>query len=165
LTSTLASTFIFGGPMREEVKIKKWEGEIPVHYLYTYGLAGEKFFREIKDHGKFVATKCSKCNVTYVPPRIYCECCFAELKDYIDVGTKGTVETYTICHESLEGGRLSKPEVIACVKIDNTDGGVVHRLLGIETSKIKIGMKVDAVFADPSKRTGNINDILGFRAV
>jgi len=142
---------------------KKWEGEIPVHYLYTFGLAGEKFFREIKDHGTFVGTHCDKCDVTYVPPRIYCERCFAELQNYKDVGTKGTVETYTVCHESLEGKRLSKPEIIACVRIDGTGGGLVHRLSGVEPSKIKIGMKVEAVLADSAKRTGTINDILHFR--
>lgn len=151
--------------MGKEIITKKWEGEIPVHYLYTYGLAGEKFFREIKDRGTFVATKCDKCNVTYVPPRIYCERCFAELGNYKDVGTKGTVETYTICHESLEGKRLSKPEVIACVRIDGTDGGIVHRLAVNDRAKVKIGMKVEAVFADTAKRTGNISDILHFRPI
>ena len=145
--------------MAQEIKTKKWDGEIPVHYLYTYGIAGEKFFREIKDKGTFVATKCDKCNVTYVPPRIYCERCFAELKDYKDVGTKGTIETYTICSESLDGKRLPKPEIIACIRIDGTDGGLIHRL----SEPSKIGTKVEAVFAEPSKRTGSINDILYFR--
>lgn len=151
--------------MTNEVKTKKWDGEIPVHYLYTYGLAGENFFRAVKDKGTFVATRCTKCNVTYVPPRIYCERCFAELTNYSDVGTKGTVETYTVCHESLEGKRLQKPEIIAGVRIDGTDGGLVHRLAGIEPGNVKIGMKVEAVFAEPAKRTGAITDILHFRPI
>ncbi len=151
--------------MASEIKTKKWDGEIPVHYLYTYGLAGEKFFRAVKEKGTFVATKCGKCNVTYVPPRIYCERCLAELGDYFDVGTKGVVETYTVLHESLEGKRLSRPEIVACVRIVGTDGGVIHRLSGVEPSAVKIGMKVEAIFAEPSKRTGSINDILHFRPI
>ena len=142
---------------------RKWEGEIPVHYLYTYGLAGERFFREIKEKGTFIGTRCDKCNVTYVPPRIYCERCFTELNNFKDVGTKGSIETYTVCHESLEGKKLTQPEIIACVKIDGTDGGLVHRLSGVEPSKVKIGMKVEPVFVDPPKRTGAITDILHFR--
>ena len=141
--------------MGKEIETKKWEGEIPVHYLYTYGLAGEKFFREIKDRATFVATKCDKCNVTYVPPRIYCERCFAELGNYKDVGTKGTVETYTVC----------RSEIIAVVRLDGTDGGLVHRLSVTDPAKVNIGMKVEAVFADSAKRTGTINDILHFRPV
>lgn len=146
-----------------EIKTKKWEGEIPVHYLYTYGIAGEKFFREIKDNGKFVGTKCEKCNVTYVPPRIYCERCFAELGNYFDVGTKGTVETYTLCAESFDGTKLSKPVGIAGIRIDGTQGGLVHRISEIEPKNIKIGMRVEAVFAEKSKRTGHISDISHFR--
>lgn len=148
-----------------EIKTKKWEGEIPVHYLYTYGIAGEKFFREIKDNGKFIGTKCEKCNATYVPPRIYCERCFAELPNYFDVGTKGTVETYTLCTESSDGTKLSKPVAIAGIRIDGTQGGLIHKISDIEPQNIKIGMRVEAVFAEKSKRTGHISDILHFRPV
>lgn len=151
--------------MTQEIRTKKWEGNIPVHYLYTFGLAGEKFFREIKDRGMFVGTKCDACNVTYVPPKIYCERCFAELAQYVDVGMNGTVETFTVCREAADGTHLPEPELIAYVRIDGTDGGLVHRLTGLKRDAVKIGMKVEAVFADPVKRTGGIGDVLGFRPV
>lgn len=151
--------------MTQDIQIKSWHGEIPVHYLYTYGLAGEKFFRELKDRGVFVGTKCSACNVTYLPPRIYCERCFAELKDYSDFGIKGKVETYTICHETADGSHAKKPVIIAFIKIDGTDGGLIHRLSGVKPADVKFGMKVEAVLAEPAKRAGGINDILHFRAV
>lgn len=146
-----------------EARTKTWEGEIPVHYLYTYGLAGEKFFREIKDRGVFVATRCDACNVTYLPPRIYCERCFAELNFYHDVGKKGSVETFTICHEAADGSRLEEPQVIAYIRIAGTDGGIIHKIANVREGDIKIGMNVEAVFAEPSKRTGSITDILYFR--
>jgi uncharacterized OB-fold protein len=151
--------------VKMEVKTKKWEGEIPVHYLYTCGIAGERFFREIKDNGKFVGTKCEKCNVTYVPPRIYCERCFAELNKYLDVGTKGTVESYTLCKEAADGTKLSKPAAIASIRLDGTNGGLIHRIGGIDPENIKIGMRVEAVFTEKSKRTGHINDVLHFRPI
>lgn len=149
--------------MTTDIKAKRWEGEIPVHYLYTFGLAGEKFFREVKERGTFVGTRCEKCQVTYVPPRIYCERCFAELGQYIDVGTRGRVETFTVCHEAADGTRLAKPQIVACVRIDGTDGGLVHCLSGVKPGEVRIGMQVEAVLALPAKRTGGLGDILSFR--
>lgn len=149
--------------MTYETMKKTWEGEIPVHYLYTFGLAGERFFREVKERGVFVGTKCTACDVTYVPPRVYCERCFADLCDYVDVGTRGTVETFTFCKEKADGTKLQKDEVIAYIKIDGTDGGLVHRLDGVDRKGVKIGMTVEAVFQESSKRCGGIGDIIGFR--
>lgn len=144
---------------------KKWEGRIPVHYLYTMGLAGERFFREIKDHGRFVATSCSQCKITYVPPRIYCERCFKELNDFHEVVSQGTLETYTVCTEAADGTKLSSPVILAHIRLDGTHGGLIHKIEGIEPSKIRIGMKVAAVFAEKTKRIGHISDIEHFRPV
>ncbi len=33
-----------------------WVGNLPVTNRYTYGLAGERFFRAIKDEGKIFGT-------------------------------------------------------------------------------------------------------------
>lgn len=71
-----------------------WRAAIPVNYVYTAGRAGEKFF---------TATECRTCHVVYLPPRIFCECCFAGLEDaYMEVPTQGKVHTFTACHKRLE---------------------------------------------------------------
>ena len=38
-----------------------WYGNLPVTSRYTFGIAGEKFFRMIKDEGKIMGTRCPKC--------------------------------------------------------------------------------------------------------
>ena len=50
--------------------LRTWPGDIPVRHLYTAGLAGERFLREIKDHGRFLGSRCETCAYTYVPPSI-----------------------------------------------------------------------------------------------
>jgi uncharacterized OB-fold protein len=112
----------------------------------------------------FLATKCNACNVTYLPPRIYCEQCFAELKDFADAGTTGEVHSYTVCYKDMSGKHLPKPKVLAYVKINNTNGGIIHEL-DLPADKVKIGLKVKAVFRDKANRTGGINDILCFKMV
>ena len=55
-----------------------WLGDLPVANRYTYGLAGEKFFRALKDEGKILGTYCPHCDQTYVPAAAFCERCLGQ---------------------------------------------------------------------------------------
>ena len=63
---------------------------------YTYGIAGERFFLEIRDNGKLMGARCKKCHLLYMPPRIYCERCFSELEEWCEIEGKGRIHTYTV---------------------------------------------------------------------
>ncbi len=69
--------------------IRHWPGDMEADYIYTLGVAGERFFKEIKENVRIMGAKCSCCDVVFVPPRVYCEKCFTRLDKWIDVGTKG----------------------------------------------------------------------------
>ena len=133
----------------------KVEGDFPVYFRYTVGLAAEKFFREIKENGKLLASRCPKCDLNYLPPRIYCERCMTKLDEHVEVENTGTVETYTICRRDGHGNDLAEPFTVALVRFPNTQGGLVHRVKG----KISIGDLVRVVFEDRARRTGSILDI------
>jgi uncharacterized OB-fold protein len=139
-----------------------WEGEIPVGYRYTYGIAGEKFFRAVKDKGTFLATRCDDCDISFVPPKMYCDRCFAKLENYIDVGTVGYIETFTVSFKNMDGSDKTRPRILAMVKIDGTDGGLIHYIEGIDIEEIGLGMPVRAIFKPKNQRTGSIEDIIGF---
>jgi uncharacterized OB-fold protein len=145
--------------------ITYWEGQIPMSYIYTVGRAGEKFFREMIN-GKILGAKCNSCNLIYVPPRIYCERCFERLEDnYLEVGTKGKVHTFTQCYETYEGIRKENPSIVAVIRIDGTEGGFVHWLGEVEFKEVYFGMPVEAVFKDKKEREGSILDIKYFRPI
>jgi uncharacterized protein len=141
--------------------VRSWEGEMPVTNRYTYGLAGEKFFRAIKDEGRILGTRCSRCERTYVPAVTFCERCFNETTEWVDVGLTGEVHTFTLVYEDADGKTLEKPELVAFVHF--ADGGLVHRLGEIDPQMVKIGMKVEAVFKPAEEREGSILDILHFK--
>jgi uncharacterized OB-fold protein len=143
------------------------EGDLPFYSVYTVGIAGERFFRALKDEGKILGTYCTNCEVLYVPGRLYCERCFAHLDDesWFDAGTRGTVHTFTVMHIDLDGTPLETPRILAFIEIDDTDGGLVHNLGEIDPDEVFIGMCVEAVFKSPEERTGSINDVLHFRPV
>lgn len=139
------------------------EGDLPITSRYTAGIAGEPFFRAIKDEAKLLATVCEECDINYIPPRLYCERCFKQLETWEEVPTSGHVHTYTIVHLDLDGEPLPEPRMLAFVRIDGTDGGLVHYLGEVEADEVYIGMDVEAVFKEPAERKGSILDIAYFR--
>jgi hypothetical protein len=142
---------------------KAVQGNLPVTSRYTYGLAGERFFRAIKDNGRILGAHCPNCQITYVPAAAFCERCLAELNEWVDVGTTGEVHTFTFLHDNYDGSLRQTPEVVAFVRLGN--GGLIHRLGEVELEEVEIGMRVEAVFKPKSKRIGSILDIDHFRPV
>ncbi len=131
------------------------EGDFPVHFRYTAGVAGERFFREIKDNGRLVASRCPNCNLNYLPPRIYCERCMSKLEEYVHIENNGVVETFTQCYQDADGKTLPEPVTVALVRFPSAHGGIVHKAKG----QVSIGDKVRLTFKEKSKRTGSILDI------
>src|SRR2546428_5780592 len=107
-----------------------WHGTMPVQYLYTPGVAGARFFQTLRRKGLFAVTTCAECHVTYLPPRLYCERCFADLSEaWTEVAPSGRVHTYTGVHKDQDGRPLDPPQVVAFVRIDGTGGGLIGRML------------------------------------
>ena len=144
-------------------ELKGWYGDIPIENQYTVGPATERFLREIKDHGRFVGTRCTRCNLLYLPPRLYCERCFSELTDWQQVPNHGHVHSFTVVHVDLEGKPLAEPQILAIVHMDGTHGGIIHRLANLRPETVQIGMTVEAFFKEKRRREGSILDIQYFR--
>ncbi|MBE0408290.1 MAG: Zn-ribbon domain-containing OB-fold protein [Anaerolineales bacterium] len=140
-----------------------WLDNLPITNRYTFGLAGDRFFRALAEESKMLGTHCANCNHTYVPATSFCERCLGKLDDWVDVGTVGQVHTFTILYKDVDGSTRQSPEIIVFVRIG--DGGIVHKLNGIEPDAVTIGMQVEAVFKPKAERKGNILDIAYFRPV
>jgi uncharacterized OB-fold protein len=140
-----------------------WKGDLPVTSRYTFGLAGERFFRALKDQGRILGSHCQACDHTYVPAAQFCERCMAELDDAVDMGTQGEVQTFTWLFVNSDGSRREKPELVAFVQFG--DGGLIHRLAEVDPGAVAVGMPVEAVLKPPAERTGSILDIEYFKPV
>ena len=140
-----------------------WRGEIPVNYVYTAGRAGDKFFKAMM-RGKLVAAKCNTCSVNYLPPRTYCERCFDRIeKNFVEVLPRGQVHAYTVCHKKLDGTPSSTPILLGVIKVNDTDGVLVHYLDEVAAEDIHIGMAVKGVLRPKKERKGSILDIKYFK--
>jgi uncharacterized OB-fold protein len=140
-----------------------WEGDIPITSRYTAGIAGERFFREIKDHARIMGTRCSACDLVYVPATMFCERCFAELEEWVEVPSQGEVFTFTVLYRDLDEKPLDPPAILAYVKLEGANGGLVHYLGEIEPEQVHIGLEVEAAFKDVAEREGSILDVRYFR--
>jgi len=138
-----------------------WLGDMEADYMYTLGVAGERFFKELKKNGKIMGAKCRRCNIVYVPPGMYCEQCFEKLEEWVNVGKKGIIHTFTIATIDVDGSKLEKPIIYAMIKFEGAHGGLIHKIG--ETDTVCIGMKVEAVIKPPKERKASINDIKYFR--
>ena len=137
------------------------DGQIQINYKWSLGKAGERFFTELRDNKRIMGTKCRQCGRVLVPPRIFCEECFVEDMEWVEVAPKGTLMTFGDSYFSTDGKKLKDPWMLGIVRLDGSDGGLVHFLGESRPEDLKIGMPVEAVFKN--KPEGNIMDILYFR--
>jgi uncharacterized OB-fold protein len=142
-------------------EVRRWEGDLPVRHRYTPGVAGDVFFAALRDRGVVLGSRCESCSYTYVPARLFCERCFAELAADAEVGPGGVLVSFTILFSGLEGEGLDEPVTIGLVRLDGADAVLMHRILDQGDEPLEIGERVEIVLA--AERTGSILDIEGFR--
>jgi uncharacterized OB-fold protein len=134
-------------------------GGMPVAFHYTPGVGNTSFFEALRDRGVLLGSRCEACAYTYLPARIFCERCFAELTADTECGPGGTLESFTVGHVDIDGAPLDAPTAIGLVKVDGADTVLLHYLRG--DGPWEISARVATVVR--SERTGAIVDIEGFR--
>lgn len=146
-------------------RLRHWEIDMSVDYIYTSGVAGERFFRALRDEGRILAVHCPVCRANQLPPRMFCERCFTELSDYVDVPPEGRVAAVTVSRVERRGQPLPVPEVYAFVTFKGIQvGGLIHRLL-VPPDAARIGLAVRVRLKPKEARTGTLLDIEGFEPV
>jgi hypothetical protein len=147
--------------MREHItnaaELKRVSGDWGVWHRYTHGVAGEKFFRALRDKRELTASECPTCKRTFLPANLYCEDCFVELTATRPVAGVGVVASFTVLHESLDEAPLEEPLVAAFVQFEGVTGGLLAPLKGVKPDQVRIGLKVKPAFAP--QPTGAITDL------
>lgn len=139
----------------------KLQGSIEISYEWSAGVAGSRFFQEIRDNKRIMGTKCPKCGRVLVPPRIFCEECFVDVEEWVEVSSKGELVTFGESYLGTDGSKLKEPWIVGIIRLDGADGGLIHYIGEARPEELKIGMRMEAVFNE--ERNGNILDIKHFR--
>jgi hypothetical protein len=147
-----------------EKKVLLTEWHPKAKYAWDAGIAYGRFLAELKQ-GKIMGVKCHKCRRVVVPPRIFCEWCFREMDEWVELQDTGTVLTFSIAYTDWAAARIKEPRTPAVIEIDGASRGIgiMHLLGEVDPWKIRIGMRVKAVWKPPEEREGAITDIKYFK--
>jgi len=138
------------------------EHEVDARYAWDTGVAIGRFLDGLS-RGRLWGRACRRCERVLVPPRMFCERCFRPTDAWVPVPDTGVVETFSICHVRWDMEPLERPEIPAVIRVDGSDGGLLHLLGEVEPDEVRIGMAVEAVWRPVEERSGSILDIAHFR--
>ena len=153
-----------------EVLVSMWH--VKSDYHWDAGIAMGTYLDGLKQ-GKILGIRCPECQRTLVPPRTFCEVCFRPLDDWVELSDTGKINTYSVSFVNWDASRRRTPEIPAVVEIDGASPGMgILHLIGeagdsLEeiTSRLKLGMPVQAVWKPAEEREGAITDIRYFRVI
>jgi len=137
--------------------------DLKVPYRYSMGAITSRFFIEIRDNRKIMGIRCPQCDLVFVPPRSTCGRCFSQLQEWVEVGNRGTLETYTQVRYPTPVQPAAAPFYYGVIKLDGADTGLAHLVGSLKGQEPCIGMRLQAVFREDRK--GNMLDISYFEPV
>lgn len=144
-------------------------GDLAMPYEWSIGLYGSRFFQEILEKRRFLGIRCPKCQKVLVPPRRICGPCFQKLDELVELSDTGTIVAFSVVNypfiDPATGKQRPIPYTYGYINLDGSDNIFSHLINETDESKIKVGMKVKAVFKDPAEMEGNIQDIRYFEII
>lgn len=147
---------------KKDQELVVMDGRIKVPYRWFAGEVGTRYLESLRDDGVFMGTRCPECGIVYHVPRRNCPECFEECSEWVELGSAGILESYTIVrkqHPQLSP--LPLPYGYGIVRLEGAGTGFLHLLGEFEEDDLAVGARVEAVFAD--ERGGSILDVKYFR--
>ncbi len=134
-------------------------------YAWATGKAIGRFLEGLKA-GKLLGTRCpGKCGRILFPPRTFCELDYVDVGEWVELGDKGAIETYSVSYLDTDARRIRDPIFVGVVSIEGASPrmGMMHYFGEVTKEEIHIGMQVRAVWKPEGERQGAVTDIKYFR--
>jgi uncharacterized OB-fold protein len=135
---------------------------IAVHYDYTPGAGTSTFLRALRD-GRIVGSRCPDTGKVYVPPRLFSVETGSPMSEIVELPDRGVVYTYCIVNIKFYEQVLEVPYAYAHVLLDGADLSIMHLIQECPVEEIRPGMRVEAVWKDPSEWTESLENIRYFK--
>lgn len=133
-------------------------------YKHSTGETVGRFLAGLKVQKKIWGQRVNGQGVV-VPPTGYSEVDASAAGDWVEVKDTGTVTALAKVHHPID--RLhpaSSPFAFVLVKLDGADTGFAH-IVTDDLAKLKVGSRVQAVWAPDDRRIGSVRDIASFRVI
>ena len=135
---------------------------IAVHYDYTVGVGTSTFLRALRE-GRIVGSRCPDTGKVYVPPRLFSVETSSPMNELVELPDRGFVYTYCIVNIKFYEQVLEVPDAYAHVLLDGADLPIMHLIQECPVAEIRPGMRVQAVWKDPSEWTESLENIRYFK--
>jgi uncharacterized OB-fold protein len=140
------------------------EGKMALPNQYFAGRLGSQFIIALRDKKKITGVRCKKCNITFIPPREYCEHCWTKIaENRVDLGNEGELVNYTVVRYNDRHLPGKAPYILGQIRLTGADTPLTHIVTGVDPKDVHVGMKVKAVFAE--RTTNTIMDLDHFEPV
>jgi uncharacterized OB-fold protein len=148
-------------PAQAEVVISV---DCKLEYTFEPGLALSEFFRSLGE-GRIEGGRCPSCWSVYVPPHPRCPACRSGPMEPIPLSGEGTLVSYTVVHLPFHGMTIDLPFVTAWIRLDGADVPFAHLLDEMAPERLRIGQRVEAVWAPTDERGASWESIRYFRPI
>jgi uncharacterized OB-fold protein len=127
-------------------------------YRRSLGPVLGRFFNDLRD-GKLVGIRTQSGKVL-VPPQEYDPETGETLSDFVEVGPGGEIVSWSWVSKPRKKQPLQRPFAFALIKLDGADLPMLHAVDAGDESKLSVGTRVVARFAD--EPSGGILDLRCF---
>ena len=139
---------------------------VPVSLDYSYAASPEEsaFFRGL-DQGKVLGSRTKGGGKVYVPPRSADPVTGLPTDEEVELSDTGTVTTFCIVNVPFLGQKITPPYVSAYVLLDGADIALLHLILGVDASEVRMGMRVKAVWRPREEWKASMENISHFEPI
>jgi uncharacterized OB-fold protein len=136
----------------------------PIRLEYTFGAgrALSRFLRGLAER-RILGQRCAECRKVYVPSRGSCPVCGVPTDEDVELAHTGTVTTFCIVNLPFYGQQIRPPYVCASVLLDGADVSLFHLIQEVPAHDVRMGMRVEAVWAEPEEMRPSMETITYFR--
>jgi len=136
------------------------------HWDLTYRHAADPvaatFFRTLRDEGRLLGKRCDACGRVLMPPRPFCDRDYQATGEWVEVGSTGAIELFTIMYHRIQG-LPEPPYAIAYVTPDGADTALVNFVRGVdledrETALRQLAIGSRVAIEVETQRSGRMTD-------
>ena len=135
---------------------------IAIHYDYSIGVGSSTFMRAIRE-GRILGSRCPDTGKVYVPPRLTSVETASPMSELVELPDRGVVYTYCIVNIKFYDQVLEIPYAYAYIVLDGADSAIMHLIQECSVEEMRPGMRVAAVWKNPSKWTESLENIRYFK--
>lgn len=147
--------------LRDVEPVRSVRTPASMEYTYTAGLATTRFLQGIAE-GKILGERAPGGKV-YVPSRGADPELGKPTSEQVELPNTGTLTSFCIVNVAFYGQGMEIPYTSGLILLDGADLPMMHLLQEVDVNDVRIGMRLEAVWAEESEWSPNLESIKYFR--